>query len=295
MGSGVPETPPQIGTGGLPDVAVLGLGRAGTDLVHLLRGAGATVVLAWRRGRGPDRIADVETVSGDLPTSIPADVILLATPDRAIAPLARRLADGDLVGRDAAVLHLSGALPASALAQAGLTAACGAMHPLQTLLGDGRPRRPFSWVLEGDDAALRAAAALVGAMGCDHVRMDPESKHRYHAAATLVSNHVVALARAAEAQLSRAGIPEQRLPDLFLPLLEGSVRNIGRVGTRDALTGPVVRGDVETVAAHLDALGDAPEALDIYRAASASLIPAAEEAGLPPEIAARLRDLLDSD
>lgn len=292
--TGRPE-PREAGCGGgtLPSVAVLGLGRAGRDLVHLLRGASVPVTLAWRRGGGPGRIADVDTVSGDLPARIPADVVLLATPDGAIPSLGRRLAGGSCLGGDTAVLHISGALPAAALAEAGLTVPCGAMHPLQTLLGDGRPRRPFSWVLEGDEPALLRGRQLVRAMGCDHVTLEGVHRGRYHAAATMVSNHLVALARVAERQMGRAGIPADRLPALFMPLMAAAVENIGRVGTAEALTGPVVRGDLATVAEHLAVLADTPADLDWYRAASAALLPVARERGIDDGSLEKLRVLLN--
>lgn len=276
-----------------PTVAVLGLGRAGRDLVHLLRGADVPVALAWRRGRGPGRIADVDTVSGALPARIPADVVLLAIPDGAIPSLGRRLAEGSHLSEDTAVLHISGALPAAALTEAGLTVPCGAMHPLQTLLGDGRPRRPFSWVLEGDEPALLRGRQLVRAMECEHVALEGVHRGRYHAAATMVSNHLVALARVAERQMGRAGIPADRLPALFMPLMAAAVENIGRVGTAEALTGPVVRGDVATVAAHLDVLADTPADLHWYRVASAALLPIARERGIDDASLQNLRALLD--
>ncbi len=276
----------------VPCVAVLGLGRAGTDLVHLLRDAGIEVSFAWSRNAAGQTVAGVPVTGGALPRRIDADVLLLAVPDRAITDVARRLAASTALPAGATVLHLSGATPAAAIRDGGVTAPCGAMHPLQTLVGDGHPPRPFGWVLEGDADALIHARRIVTRMGCSAVELSAENKPRYHAAAAMVSNQLVALARIAERQMTLAGLPSTQLPELFLPLMRTALAHVAQTGTAGALTGPLVRGDEATVAGHLEAMGDSPADLACYRALSAVLLEIAAERGLDVETVDRMRDLL---
>ena len=279
--------------GRVPSTAVLGLGRAGRDLVHMLSAAGIPPCLAWRRGVGAATVAGVAVAEGDLPSTIDAELIVLAVPDGAIGPLSARLSREATLAADTAVLHLSGARPAAVIRDAGLRTYCGAMHPLQTLLGDGRPRLPFTWVLEGDPIAIARAELLVGELACDAVRLGAAGKVRYHAAATLAANHLVALARVAERQLRLAGLPGDRLPSLFIPLMEAALAHVAREGTAAALTGPLVRGDVDTVAGHLQVLGDSPADRDVYLALGEILLELAEERGTDVESLGALRVLFD--
>jgi predicted short-subunit dehydrogenase-like oxidoreductase (DUF2520 family) len=235
----------------------------------------------------------VAVAEGDLPSTIDAELIVLAVPDGAIGPLSARLSREATLAADTAVLHLSGARPAAVIRDAGLRTYCGAMHPLQTLLGDGRPRLPFTWVLEGDPIAIARAELLVGELACDAVRLGAAGKVRYHAAATLAANHLVALARVAERQLRLAGLPGDRLPSLFIPLMEAALAHVAREGTAAALTGPLVRGDVDTVAGHLQVLGDSPADRDVYLALGEILLELAEERGTDVESLGALRVLFD--
>ena len=265
-----------------PRTAVLGLGRAGRDLLHLLVASGQPPALAWRRGDGPATVAGVAVTGGALPGRIDAELIVLAVPDGAIGELAAALARQVRLSRGTAVAHLSGATPAAVLRRAGLDRPCASMHPLQTLVGDGRAHAPFPWILEGEPDAVDRAEALVLALGCEAVPLDAGGKARYHTAATMVSNHLVALTHAAHRQFRRAGLPADRLPALFIPLMETALDHVARQGPSAALTGPVLRGDVETVAGHLRELADSPADRDAYRSLSVLLLEIAAQRGTPP-------------
>jgi len=134
---------------------------------------------------------------------------------------------------------------------------------------------------------------LVGELACDAVQLEAAGKARYHAAATMAANHLVALARVAERQLRLAGLPGDRLPALFIPLMEAALAHVAREGTAAALTGPLIRGDVDTVAGHLRVLADSPGDRDVYLALSETLLEFAEERGTDAESLAALRVLLD--
>jgi len=256
----------------------------------LLRAAGVEVPLAWNRSPGPGRVADVAIHCGDLPRSIDATAVVLAVSDAAIGHIARELGRDTQLREEAALLHLSGAVPADAMRQGGRS--CASMHPLQTLLGDGDVHRPFPWIVEGDDDAVGAATTLADALGCPVARIPVGGKTRYHAAATAASNLLVALADLVHRQATIAGLPAEHVATLFAPLMESTLAHVRDRGPTRALTGPVLRGDLATVVGHLEILADHPEDLASYRRLSLQLVDIARERGLPDPRASAIEEAL---
>lgn len=268
-------------------LALLGVGRAGRDVAHLLKRAGLPIVLLWNRSEVPP--VDGQTVEhGPLPSLIDAEMVILATADRALPELARSLRGR--LARQATVVHLSGVLPGDVVRGTGQP--CGSMHPLQTLVGNGQPSVPFPWILEGDPEAVDACRQLCRAMGCPANVLPREDKARYHMAACSASNLLIALVDLCERHLAATGIPADELPGLFLPLMSATLDNIARRGTGPSLTGPVVRGDLETVRAHLLLLDESPDDQDAYRSLSRLLVEVSRGQGLDPAGARELEALL---
>jgi predicted short-subunit dehydrogenase-like oxidoreductase (DUF2520 family) len=262
-----------------PGVFVIGAGRVATALAGALaRTQGpdrVTVLGLW--GRDPARAhaaAEVAGVPGFGP-ALPgrvrdAGVVIVAVRDQAIAEVAARLVDAGLVGPDQVLLHCSGARAAAeALGPAhGHAGGAGTMHPLRAI---AEPRAAMDALagtifgVEGDARGLAAARALVAAMGGTPLVLAAEHMIRYHAAAAIASNYVVALIDAAATLLGRAGIDEADACAALVPLIEGSLANVTARGVAGALTGPIRRGDTGTVARHLQALADAPDLDALYR------------------------------
>jgi predicted short-subunit dehydrogenase-like oxidoreductase (DUF2520 family) len=109
----------------------------------------------------------------------------------------------------------------------------------------------------------------------------------YHAAAVFASNYVVVVVDEGVRLLQRAGFSRTEAEKALVPLVEGVVANIRRQGTVKALTGPVRRGDVETVKRHLAALGNVPQIEAVYRMLGQVALEVAREAGLEPAAAER--------
>jgi predicted short-subunit dehydrogenase-like oxidoreductase (DUF2520 family) len=238
-------------------VALVGPGRAGTAVAAALVGAG------WRvtgvAGREPDAPSVVEAArrlgasrgtAADVASEV--DLVILATPDAAIEAAATAVAA--TVRGDALVVHLAGSRGLDALAA--VPARRGALHPLQTLpdVDWGAARLRGAAAAVAGDAEVEAIARSIG---MTPFRVDDEDRAAYHAAACMASNHLVTLLAQVEAATA---VPL----DAFLPLVRATVENVAAKGPRHALTGPVARGDVDTVRAHLDALPAAER--DAYRA-----------------------------
>jgi predicted short-subunit dehydrogenase-like oxidoreductase (DUF2520 family) len=245
-------------------LALVGPGRAGTTV------AAALVARGWRpvavAGRGPDAASTQRAAArlGAPAVAVAeagrdADLVIVATPDQDIAETAAALAPSLRAG--ALVIHLSGACPLEELDK--LRAArpdveVGSLHPLQSLPSPelGVARLPGSWcAVEGPASVERLAVSL----GLRPFRVAADRRAGYHAAATIASNHLVALLGQAARVAAAAGIP----PEALLPLVRASVDNVEALGAAAALTGPVVRGDADTVTRHLDALD--PDERAAYR------------------------------
>ena len=222
-----------------------------------------------------------------------ASVLILAIPDDAVTALAADLAAEGAVGAHHTVLHLSGLLDRGALSPLGPSgAALGSFHPLQTIAdpatAPGRLAGAYAG-LEGDHRAVEVGEELAKALRMVPVRLSAAGKAAYHAGAAMVANYTVALYAVAERLAREAGIPPETAARLYLPLLEGVVANLDS-GAAAALTGPVRRGDVRTIRAHLDVLTGADARL--YRLLGAEALRLARQAGLPPELADRVAEAL---
>jgi predicted short-subunit dehydrogenase-like oxidoreductase (DUF2520 family) len=235
--------------------ALVGPGRAGTavSLALLARGWTATAVAGRTRGAESTRRAAVALGTTAVPVADAgrsADLVVVATPDGEIAAVAHEVAPSLRAG--ALVVHLSGARTLHEfddLLLARPDVAVGSLHPLQSLPSGeiGCARLPGSWcAVDGPAAVERLACTL----GMRPFRIGAANRVRYHATACVASNHLVALLGQVERLAADAGVPF----DALLPLVRSTLDNVTELGAAGALTGPVARGDAETVAAHLDAL-----------------------------------------
>jgi len=266
-------------------IGIIGTGRTGSALALALCRAGYDVGPLWSR-----RPARAQAVAARMPGAFPvpcmqavvdgADLVILAVPDRAIAEVA-----GSLRWQPGkAVVHTSGGTAVAALLSAARDGAVtGGWHPLKSFAGaqDDSDLAGITFAIESGDAALRRALhELTHALGGLPLTLDAEDRVLYHAAAALASNGVVALLAEATALWSALGVGREAALRALLPLVQGTVANLAAVGLPGALTGPVERGDMVTVAAHLDAIHDrAPETVAVYRALNRRALALAVEKG----------------
>ncbi|HET8656472.1 MAG TPA: Rossmann-like and DUF2520 domain-containing protein, partial [Longimicrobiaceae bacterium] len=234
---------------------VIGPGRVGLALGLALSRAGAVDRLTYsgRRPAPPDHPlfrARAAAYRGDLSLpDPPPDALLVAVPDAEIARVAETLSEAAL--SPVPVLHASGALGAEVLdplARRGCPT--GAIHPLVAVADPvaGAERLRGAWfAVEGDPAAAALAIGWVGALGGRMLPVEPGAKALYHAAAVFASNYVVTLLDTAERLMQAAGVPDGAAREAVTDLAAGAVRGVAGRGPAAALTGPIARGDVETV------------------------------------------------
>jgi len=280
-------------------VGVIGPGRAGAGLALALTRAGHPVLLHGRRVRPvPAPLSLTVAADGTPPPWIgQAEVVLLAVRDDAILPLAQSLADSGQIVESHTILHLSGVLGQEALAPLVPTrAALGSLHPLQTIAdAEHAPERlPGAWAaVEGMPRAVAAAEALARAVGLRPFRVAPRLKAVYHAGAVFASNYFVVVEAVAQRLLRHAGLPDDEAWAALRPLVRGTLENIDRDGPPAALTGPVLRGDVATIARHLEAL-TADDAI-LYRALGRAALELAQKRGMDDATAERVAAALATD
>jgi predicted short-subunit dehydrogenase-like oxidoreductase (DUF2520 family) len=234
---------------------VIGAGRVGSVVAARLG--------AQAYGRGAD--APLDGVR----------LVCIATPDAGIADACRAIALR--LTAATAVVHFSGATSVHALDAAPGPKAC--VHPVQTVWPDRGPDQ-----LEGAYAAVtgdwEVGASLARDLGLEPFALEDEMKVLYHAAMVFAGNYLVSITHAAVDLLERTGLERELALRVLGPLQHRTVDVAG-----GSPTGPINRGDAETVAAHLEAIG--PELAPLYRALGRATLPLVD-----PRSAAAVRDLL---
>jgi predicted short-subunit dehydrogenase-like oxidoreductase (DUF2520 family) len=275
-------------------VAIVGSGAVARALGRLMvRGGEPVVALASRnRSHAEDAVRFIDGSAGAIQVVEYRDVphmasrILIAVSDRAIEPIAESVAAAGM--RGGVALHTCGAKGPEALAALrAVGVACGMLHPMQTIISGEQGAASLgeaTFGLSGDPGAVEWAEHLVrittqGRGQALHI--DPRGLRYYHAAAVMASNALVAALDAAVILLGRAGVERDAALRAIGPLARTSVDNAITRGPQAAVTGPVVRGDAATVAAHRDALRDVdPTVATLYEAAAAHLLELAKQRGL---------------
>jgi predicted short-subunit dehydrogenase-like oxidoreductase (DUF2520 family) len=292
-------------------VAIIGAGRVGSSLGFLLNRAGYPVTaLASRTLSSAERaaafIGSGQAFADAAQAAMTAEVVLLTTPDGVIRTVCDAIAQAGGFRQGALVIHTSGAHTRNLLDSAGRVGAFRAViHPLQAIPNRERGVQniPGSYFrIEADGEALQSARDLVRALGGIELEMpgwreDEHSPALYHAGAVVVSNFFVALVDYGLRIYGALGADKKEALKAVLPLIRGTLANIESSGIPDALTGPIARGDAETVRAHVDALEKrAPELLGLYRElAEHTIMVAQERQALLPEVLQKLREAVERD
>lgn len=255
-------------------VGIIGAGKVGSVLAIALQKQGIDVC-AVSGGRSEsakilaDRIGglfcrDAERVARE------ADILLIATPDREIKNVVEVLITSGKMRTGQIVFHVCGSQSAEILA--GLKSfgvAIGSIHPLQSFssIEAGLKNLGGSYfAIDGDEQALLKAREFVKKLNGTCMYVPPESRALYHASACMASNYLTALLHSAAILMETFGVDETQAIKALRPLVQGTLTNIEAYGTLQALTGPVVRGDVGTIKQQLEKIDmKIPSQTQFYR------------------------------
>ena len=273
----------------LPTVGFIGAGRTATGLALALTDAGYRVVaVASRSAESAQRLAvripecrDVTTVHKVADAS---QLVFVTTPDDDIEEVTASVywQQGHYVA------HCSGALGLEALWGASAQGAeVGALHPIQTFGPAEGPLTPLEGVVFGVEAQaglLEVLQTMVTDMKGTPITVPAGSRALYHAAAIMSCGHLAALLQSAVTLWERAGLPTELGAQALHHLAEATLVGVKERGAGPALTGPLVRGDVETVRQHMTALKEhAPELLSVYTSLSEQVVELSVASGRLPE------------
>jgi predicted short-subunit dehydrogenase-like oxidoreductase (DUF2520 family) len=280
-----------------PTVAIVGAGSLATSLTLALKEAGYRVSeIVSRRSPGSQRRARrlaarigarAVTVSA---ANLDASLLWFCVPDREIRAAASSASAAGWHGIRIA-FHSSGALPSrelDPLRKRGVAVA--AVHPLMTFVPGAKPSLagvPFA--VEGDTAATRLARRIVRDLRSESFALSAFHKPAYHAWATFTSPLLLAFLVSVEEAARAAGLSRADSRRMSLPIIRQTLANYTRLGPEDSFSGPIIRGDVETVAGHLAALKKVPATREVYIALARSAI-----RRLPAKNQGELRRLLRS-
>lgn len=263
------------------NVRVLGRGKVGRTLHAAFRKAALDSTL--HHGRSQPR------------ASRSASVYVLAVPDAQIRATAERIATQ--IKASDVVIHCSGNRGPEELAPClRRGASVAVVHPFVSFASAKTPPdlHETTWIARGDERALRVAKRLARAVGARCIE-GPSGQAAYHAAAAVVANGSTALADLAVRMLGTLSLDRKVAQVAVAGLLRSVAHNVERVGVPAALTGPVVRGDADTVRSHLVALhAQDPKLAESYRALAPLILACAEASGLSPEPAAAIRKALNT-
>ena len=260
-------------------IAIIGAGKVGTVLGKVLAENGEKIVCVCSRtvrsAAAGGRFIGCRRVTTDL-EDIPArtDLVMIATPHGAVEDVARKLARITAFDfRGKSVCHASGMLTAAALdplRERGATVF--SFHPLQTFPRTFRPReilpsvRGIYYGVDGSPRGMRVARALARKLDGHVLPVPPDMRAFYHAACVVASNHLTAMLGILETMFHRLRPEGEDFLSVFLPILQATLRNVQADSPAGALSGPIVRGGVETIAGHFAALTRVAPALIPYYA-----------------------------
>jgi len=273
------------------DITIVGAGNLGTALALALHDAGYVIDRIVSRG-GRASLQRVLRLAREVGASaisvrqakLQAQVIWLCVPDSAIGAAAKSIANATEWKKRIA-LHSSGALTSDELAALRKRgAAVASVHPLMTFVRGSRPSlKDVPFAIEGDARAVRAARAIVRALQGRSFPIRKEHKAAYHAWGMFSSPLLCALLAAGERVAAAAGVSRKAARDRMLPILQQTLANYARLGAAESSSGPIVRGDVDTVKKHLEVLRKVPEGREVYIALAGTAL---------RELPARNRDAL---
>jgi predicted short-subunit dehydrogenase-like oxidoreductase (DUF2520 family) len=263
-----------------PRVAIVGAGSLATFLALALRKSGYTITEIISRGSprsrrsGRQLAAKIGASAVVAQTAkLEAPLLWFCVPDREIRSAAASLSVRAR-GKVLCAFHSSGALASRELDPLRKTGiAVASVHPLMTFVPGSHPSVvgvPFA--VEGDAAATRIARRIVRDLGGESFTLPAARKPVYHAWATLTSPLFLAFLVTLEDVARASGLAREDSRRKSLPIIRQTLENYSRLGPRHSFSGPIIRGDVETVAKHLAVLKKHPEARAVYVALARSAL-----------------------
>lgn len=258
----------------LSPVVIIGAGRVGRALSQALYNKGLKIAAIISRSlESAERCAKASNCSifSDQLFHLPDETesIFITTPDEVISSVSNKLAQTKNIIENKFIAHTSGSRTSENLEPLRKKGALVAsFHPIQTFAGDKLDWEKFYGIffgIEGDEKALKICRSFVELLGGKYLIVPKDSKSLYHASCVFSSNYLIALMDISIQMMANFNLNQEEIAQLLLPLLKGTVENFKNLGLERALTGPISRGDIQTVQKHVNILKvKFPELLPLY-------------------------------
>ncbi|SMO37557.1 Rossmann-like and DUF2520 domain-containing protein [Gracilimonas mengyeensis] len=251
-------------------VSIIGLGRVGTAFLRVLSEHGYEVTSVFNRSEIDEDLSrqfPETTFYTGLPTrdDQTGNLLIISVTDDAIEGVVEHLKKEYKSLEELQVVHCSGTHTSNILKplkEKG--AAIASFHPIKSITPETKDFSGTWFDIEGDEELEDDLSLICNDIGAQSFTVSPDTKPLLHISAVVASNYLVVLAGLAS-QISSKEVSEEVLLKALTPLMRNTLDNINELGTEKALTGPVVRGDVETIKEHLDLLKSSPEVRDLYK------------------------------
>jgi predicted short-subunit dehydrogenase-like oxidoreductase (DUF2520 family) len=279
-------------------IGIIGAGKVGFTLALALTKAGYTVNAVSSLSissayKLADKLPSAVVFEGSQGVADACDIIFIATPDSAISQIAASITPHP----NQIVCHLAAGVPIKVLdplrTQGAVT---GVFHPLQAIGSSNAAILPgITFAIEADEPLFKILREMAVALGGRVIELKGDDRVLYHASAIMASNYLVTLVSLAAGLWQGFGTQEQAIRAL-VPLIRGTLDNIEQIGIPDCLTGPISRGDTETIEKHLRIVAEfAPQTLDAYKMLGLKTIPiASAKRSIDADKAAEMKELLEA-
>ncbi len=257
----------------MSDIVLIGAGNLGTNLVYALLQKGHRLAAISDKNLAKAQesrkfIGQGKVIDNNRSAARHGSWIILTVPDDTIDTVAEELADSDLDWKGKFVFHCSGLLSTASLKSLEREGAfVASIHPVQSFPQKRPDPNAFADIffgIEGKGEALKLAKKITRQLDAKYFILEAQNKALYHTACSMASNFMATLLDAALGLLEQTGLTKSRASQILFPLVQGTLQNVKRFDTGKALTGPVVRGDKESIKKHLDALSHVPDLRNLY-------------------------------
>ncbi|MGF7397357.1 DUF2520 domain-containing protein [Thermoanaerobacterium thermosaccharolyticum] len=252
-------------------VGFIGAGKIGTGLGILL--SHSSIKISGYLSRSVNSSLNAASLTDSTAFSkyediiIASDVIIISTKDDCIKSIVEEILKHKSTINNKIFVHLSGSISIDVLKPLKEYGHTMVMHPVQTCpsIEAAVSLLPESYfTIEGDDIAINAGINIVKAIGAKPIVIDGINKPLYHASCVVASNYLVTLIKAANELLKASDFPIEKYPDMLLPLIRGTLKNIDESGCDASLSGPIARYDIDTIKKHIENIKD-DEILKLYK------------------------------
>ncbi|MDD8030860.1 MAG: DUF2520 domain-containing protein [Acidobacteriota bacterium] len=279
--------------------SVIGAGQVGSALILALSQVKFKLQVvsdrSIRKARQVVKIVGQGQATNDNKTAVsPADIIFICVPDDFISLVVNNLARVDF--KNKYVFHTSGACSSrllEPLVKRG--AAVASFHPVQTFAGPDPEPDIFQGIyfgIEGQPKAKQLGRKLAARLGAKTLYLSPEEKSVYHLACSMSSNFLVLLLFEVIELFRTIGLEEKETIKILVPLLNKTLQNVKKLGIERSLTGPLIRGDCQTVKSHLSITSLRPGLDKIYRSLAQESLVIGQRRGLSEDKIKALKKLL---